>query len=63
MYLATVCQALNLTRDQARHELLLFDGLRQLHLARLVNGRAIGWPEVEAQERRALKDEIMAAFT
>jgi len=59
-YLGIVCPRLGLTRHEALHDLPLFDGFRQYHIARLDWGEALTWPEVEEREIAQARAELRA---
>jgi hypothetical protein len=49
-----------LTWREARHELPLFDGFRQYHIARQELGEELTWPEVEEREIAQARAELRA---
>lgn len=57
-----MCPALGLTRDEARWELPLHEGLAQLHVSRLAQGVPMVWPEEMEREGRVLEARIRASF-
>jgi hypothetical protein len=49
-----------LTRREARHDLPLFDGFRQYHIALMEAGTPVTWPEVEDREIEKVRAELRA---
>ena len=49
-----------MNRREARHDLPLFDGFRQYHIARQESGEPLTWPEVEEREIEQARAELRA---